>query len=140
MFYGTYEHRVDDKGRVPIPAKFRRALGGAVILTHLADKCITAYPISEWDKLGKSLVGPTLDREKARRLKRVIFGNAFPERFDNQGRVLLPALLRQYADIKDTVDIVGMNTYFEIWNHDSLESERPQLDDDVWTLIESMER
>jgi MraZ protein len=113
MFYGTHTCKVDDAGRVPIPAKFRRELKGIVILTHLADKCITAYPLAEWEKMGKSLVSSSLDRAKARRLKRVIFGNAFPENYDGQGRVRLDPMLRQYAEIKDTVSIVGMNTYFE---------------------------
>ena len=140
MFYGTYEHKVDSKGRMPIPARFRRALRGALILTKLADQCIVAYPPGEWEKLGKSLEGQAaIDRAKTRKLKRVIFGNAFSADLDEQGRVLLPPMLRQKAGIGDAVTIVGMDNYFEVWDQAARAKEDPQLEQDAWTLIESQE-
>lgn len=139
MFSGNYEHKVDFKGRVPIPAKFRRELKGALILARVADPCITAYPMTEWEKVGKKLGSSVIDKARVRDLKRYLIGNAFPSNLDEQGRVLLPPTLRDYAGIKDNVIIVGTGERFEIWDQDAFQKRMVGLDQDAYTLIESLE-
>lgn len=140
MFYGSYEHKVDDKGRVPIPARFRREVKEELALTHLSDRCITAYPAEEWEKIGKNLTASASpDRMKTRLIKRMIFGRAFTATFDAQGRVMLPAMLREGVGIKESALIVGAGNYFEIWDKDSYETTmKPELESEAFTLIESL--
>ena len=94
MFYGEFEYKIDDKGRVPIPPRFRNALKDGVVLTPGAEKCITAYTVVEWKKIATSLTSGPLSRSKMRKLNRVLFATAFTTRIDGQGRIAVPAPLR----------------------------------------------
>ena len=84
MFFGEYEYRVDEKGRVPLPPKFRRDLKEAVVLTKGTDKCIAVYPFSEWKRLADTLAAKTVTSANLRKLNRAIFGSAFSAAFDRQ--------------------------------------------------------
>ena len=111
MFFGEFEYKIDEKGRVPIPPRFRRELKEGVVLTPGIEKCITAYPLSEWKKLAATLTTGSVTRSKLRRLNRAIFATAFSLNIDGQGRIALPIPLRQYAGIEDEVVIAGANNY-----------------------------
>jgi MraZ protein len=115
MFYGEYDYKTDDKGRVPLPPRFRNALKDGLVLTVGAEKCITAYPVQEWKKLSVSMTSSSLTRSKMRRLNRALFATAFVTRLDGQGRIAIPAPLREHAQIVDEVAVVGLNTNLEIW-------------------------
>ena len=117
MFAGKYEYKVDNKGRVPLPPKFRKGIEDGLILTMIADNCITAYPKEEWNKMtsGQYSNGFFMS-DKQRKLNRFIFSNANEVSIDNQGRIALPSTLRESASITDSVIIAGINNYFEIWN------------------------
>ena len=136
MFFGEYEYKVDEKGRVPLPPKFRRQMKDGVILTRLTDKCITAYPVAEWKRVAESLA-KAVAPANFRKLNRAIFGSAFNASFDGQGRVVLPPPLRAYADIEDTVAVVGINNYVEIWNKELWEKEKVSDEEQVSQIIES---
>ena len=77
MFFGEFEYKIDDKGRVPIPPKFRKELKDGVVLTPGVEKCITVYPLSEWKKLAATLTTGSVTPSKLRRLNRAIFATAF---------------------------------------------------------------
>jgi len=139
MFYGEFNYKIDEKGRVPIPPRFRRELKDGVVLTPGAEKCINAYPLSEWKKLATALTGGSLTRSKLRRLNRAIFATAFSINIDGQGRVALPVPLREYAEIVDDVVIAGANTYLEIWNDILWEEEKTTSQEQAWQIIESLE-
>jgi MraZ protein len=139
MFYGEYEYKIDDKGRVPVPPRFRNALKDGLVLTMGAEKCITAYTVTEWKKLSTSLTGSSLTRSKMRRLNRILFATAFVTKIDGQGRVALPAPLREHAQIADEVAIVGLNTNLEIWNKALWEEEKNISQEQAWQIIESLE-
>ena len=134
MFLGEYEYRVDSKGRLPLPPKFRQELGAGLILTKEAERCIVVYPTAEYDKIAESLAARTVTRSKLRRLNRIIFGQAFPMTLDGQGRIALPSPLRRYAEIGDVATIVGANNRIELWN-----SEKVSAEEQVWQIIESLE-
>ena len=140
MFYGEFEYKIDDKGRVPIPPRFRNALKDGVVLTPGAEKCITAYTIIEWKKLSTTLTTSPLSRSKMRKLGRVFFATAFSTRIDGQGRIAIPAPLREHAGIIDEVVIAGANIYLEIWNKALWEEEKETSQQQAWQIIESLEK
>ena len=139
MFYGEFDYKIDEKGRVPVPPKFRNALKDGFVLTPGQEKCITIYPLAEWKKVSASLTGSSLTRSKMRRLSRAIFSTAFDTRADNQGRVAVPAPLREHAEIVDDVVVTGANTYLEIWNKVLWEEEKALSQEQAWQIIESLE-
>jgi MraZ protein len=139
MFYGEFDYKLDDKGRVPIPPRFRNALKDGLVLTVGAEKCITAYTATEWKKLSSTLTSNPLTRSKMRRLNRAFFATAFVANVDGQGRIALPAPLREHAQITDEVAIVGLNTNLEIWNKALWEEEKNISQEQAWQIIESLE-
>lgn len=139
MFYGEFDYKIDEKGRVPLPPKFRNYLKDGVVLTPGAEKCITVYTVPEWRKLSTSLTNSPLSRSKMRKLSRALFATAFSTKIDNQGRVALPAPLREHAEIVDEVVVAGSNTYLEIWNKVLWEEEKEISQEQAWQIIESLE-
>ena len=140
MFFGEFEYKIDEKGRVPIPPKFRSELREGVVLTPGVEKCIVAYTLPEWKKLAATLTTGSVTPSKLRRLNRAIFATAFSLNIDGQGRVALPNPLREYAGIEDEVVIAGANNYLELWNKEEWESEKAISQEQAWQIIESLER
>jgi MraZ protein len=140
VFFGEFEYKIDEKWRVPIPPRFRRELSEGLVLSPGIEKCINAYPLSEWRKLADSLTTGPITPAKQRRLNRAIFSTAFFINIDGQGRVALPTPLREYAEIGEEVVIAGANAYLEIWNKVHWESEKATSQEQVWQIIESLER
>ena len=139
-FTGEFEYRVDEKGRVPLPPKYRRALEDGIVLTRGADNNIVAYPVTEWEKVAEKLNSAgSLEPLKMRRLKRAIFATAFPLNLDGQGRVTLPQPLREYAGITSELVITGSNNYFELWDKQRWQAELAEALDQQSQIIESME-
>jgi MraZ protein len=139
MFYGEFDYKIDEKGRVPIPPRFRNALKDGVVLTPGAEKCITAYTLPEWRKLATTLTDSSLTRSKMRRLSRALFATAFSTKIDGQGRIAIPAPLREHAEIVDEAVVAGANTYLEIWNKILWEEEKSISQEQSWQIIESLE-
>jgi MraZ protein len=140
MFLGEYEYRVDAKGRVPLPPKFREKLKEGVVLTAGPEKCIVAYSTAEWEKLASNLTGGSIVPSKLRRLNRAVFASAYSLEVDGQGRVALPQLLRDLAAVRDDVIVAGANTYFEIWNKKQWQTEKMASQEQAFQIIESLER
>jgi MraZ protein len=139
VFFGEFEYRVDDKGRLPIPPKFRTELRDGVVLTLGMERCITAYPLAEWKKLAATLITGPVATAKIRTLNRAMFASAFHLVTDGQGRVALPAPLREHAEIGAEAVVVGANSYFEIWNCARWQEERLKSQEQAWQIIESLE-
>ena len=139
MFYGEFEYKIDEKGRVAIPPRFRSYLKDGVVLTPGADNCITAYTVTDWKKLANTLTSSSLTRSKMRRLNRVFFATAFATRIDNQGRIAIPAPLRDHAGIGEDAIIAGANSYLEIWDKTHWEEEKVASQEQAWQIIESLE-
>jgi len=140
MFSGEFEYKIDEKGRVPIPPRFRRELREGVVLRPGVDRCIDVYPLAEWKKLSADLTTGSVARSKLRRLNRAVFATAFSLNIDGQGRIALPIPLREYAGIEDEVVIAGVNTYLELWNKEEWESEKAVSQEQAWQIIESLEQ
>lgn len=140
MFLGEFEYKVDEKGRVPIPPKFRSELEEGVVLTPGVERCLNAYPLAEWSKLAASLTTGSVARSKLRRLNRAIFASAFTLNMDRQGRIALPSPLREYAGIGDEAVVAGLNTYLELWNKEQWQAEKAISQQQAWQDIESLEQ
>ena len=140
MFFGEFEYKIDQKGRVPIPPRFIRELKEGLVLTSGTERCIVVYPLREWKRLATELTSGLVTRDKLRRLNRALFGAAFSIQIDGQRRVALPAPLRDYAEIVDEVVIIGANTYLELWNKVLWEEEKAVSREQAWQIIESLEQ
>ena len=138
MFFGEYQYKVDEKGRVPLPPKFRREMREGVILARGEEKCITVYSLNEWRKLAESLAAKVVTSANLRKLNRAIFSSASDASFDGQGRILLPFPLRSYAEIGDTVIVVGANNRVELWNEELWKAEKTSSEEQASEIIEEL--
>ena len=113
---GEYQHTIDAKGRLIIPAKFREGLGEHFVVTKGLDHCLFVYPQSEWKVFEQKLKQLPLTSIDARKFVRFFFLGAVECDLDNQCRIMLPANLRTYADLKKDIVSIGVNNRVEIWN------------------------
>ena len=119
MFMGEYQHTLDGKGRLILPAKIREGLGETFIATRGLDDCLFIYPRTEWSALEAKLHQLPLVKPEARAFSRYIFSGAAELEADKQGRVLLPPNLREYAKLEKDVVVIGVATRVEIWSKES---------------------
>lgn len=126
MLYGEYKHSVDGKGRVFIPAKLREDLGNSFMLCRGIEgkRCLCVYSNEEWDNLDEKI--RQLPTMKASKVRRFLYAGATKLDSDSQGRVLLPAGLREYACLQGEICILGMSTHLELWNSDAWAEENSE--------------
>ena len=123
MLYGGYDHSIDKKGRLAIPSKLRDELGSEFIVCRgiYGKRCICVYPKDNWenlvDKIGQ------LPSSRSSVVKRFLYDGAFSLNFDTQGRILIPAPLREFASLETEAHIIGVDTNIEIWDKDAWEQE-----------------
>ena len=125
MLTGQYTHSIDAKGRVNFPAKLREELGERFIITRGLDNCLFVYSVDEWDQRAAKL--HELPISKSAPLNRFFFAGAAEAEPDKQGRVLLPAHLREYAGLDRDVTIAGVSNRAEIWDSERWEKQNEQL-------------
>ena len=130
MFKGEYNHTVDTKGRLIVPAKFREILGDVFVVTKGLDGCLFVYPNSEWEKIEEKFREIPLTGKDARKFTRFFFGSAADCELDKQGRVLIPANLREYAGLGKEVVLIGVLNRIEVWSKERyLQEECDDMDD-----------
>jgi len=115
MFMGEFKHSLDTKGRVIIPAKFRKGLGENFIATRGLDNCIFVYPMNEWKLLEEKIRQLPLTKSDARAFSRFFLSGATECELDKQGRISLPTNLRNYADLNKQIVIIGLGSRIELW-------------------------
>src|SRR3989344_6515 len=116
MLLGEYQHNLDSKGRVAIPAKFKDKLGGGAIITRGLDNCLFVFAGKEWENLAGKLVALPLAQSNSRAFSRLMLAGAMDATLDSQGRILIPDYLRQYAGLKKQIVITGLYNRVEIWD------------------------
>jgi MraZ protein len=116
MLLGEYNHNLDVKGRVSVPAKFREDLGESFIVTKGLDNCLFAYSKEEWQTFETKLKALPMTNTNARNFIRFFFAGATECEIDKQGRVNIPQILRDYAGLSKDVSIIGVSTRVEIWD------------------------
>ena len=115
MFTGEYRHTVDEKGRIAVPAKFRAQLGAGAVVSRWLDACLAIHTTQGWESLAAKVAALPITDQNARRFQRLIFAGAAEVELDRQGRVLLPAYLREHLDLGTEAVVVGSRDHAEIW-------------------------
>jgi MraZ protein len=140
VFFGEFEYKLDEKGRVPLPPRFRERLKGGIVLAKGFENCITVYPLTEWQKLSEKISSSRISPNNLRKLKRAVFGSAYYIGLDGQGRVSLPASLREHAGMGDEVVVVGVDASLELWGKEQWLKEKSQSQEQAWQIIEGLDR
>ena len=116
MFLGTHTPRLDDKGRLFLPAKYRDELAGGLVITKGQERCLYVFPLAEFGRITEVLRTAPVTGKAVRDYSRVFFASASDELPDKQGRITIPPALRQYAGLQRDCVVVGANTRLEIWD------------------------
>lgn len=119
MLLGEYRHNLDNKGRVSIPSKFRNKFSEGIIITRGLDNCLFGFTKNEWLKVVEKINSLPLSQSTARAFSRLMLSGAFETEIDNQGRILIPETLRNYANLDKKIIIVGMYSRIEIWSEEN---------------------
>lgn len=122
MFIGEYQHTIDSKGRLAVPAKFRVKLAKGAVVTRGLDNCLFLYPLNEWKILADRLSKLPISKSNTRAFARLMLAGAMDVFLDKQGRIVLPDYLRKYAGISKNVIIAGLYNRLEIWDETKWES------------------
>ncbi len=121
MFMGEYNHTIDAKGRLIIPSKFREILGDAFVVTKGLDGCLFVYDNEEWKRFEEKLRSLPITNKEARQFVRFFLAGATEAEVDKQGRILIPNVLREFAEITKDVVLVGVGSRIEIWGRERFE-------------------
>jgi MraZ protein len=139
MLLGAYEHTIDDKNRLTLPAKFRQAFQDGLVVTRGIDPCLYAYRREDWDRHVESRLAP-LDplSKEARRMERFFFASATEAELDKQGRVMLPAALMEHAGLGREVVVAGVNDRLEIWDREAWRRELAEIEGSAEDVAERL--
>ena len=141
MFRGRFEHTIDSKGRVSIPAKFRELLAGKyddrLMITNF-DRCLVAYPYDEWKLLEEKMSSLSMVKKEAKAFQRFFISGATECPIDKLGRILLPPTLRSYAQLEKDVVFAGMIKKFEIWSKERFLEEIQKAEENFEPMAETL--
>lgn len=138
MFMGEYQHTIDTKGRMIIPAKFRDGLGEQFVLTRGLDQCLFGYPMSEWKLIEEKLKALPLTKKDARAFTRFFFSGAVECDLDKQGRINIASNLLQYAKLEKECVVIGVSNRIELWSKLIWEQYTEEQEDSFAEIAENM--
>lgn len=138
MFIGEYKHTIDHKKRLAIPSKFRKGLGKKAVVTRGIDKCLVIYPMGEWQKLAKKLENLPTSQADNRSFTRILLAGAVDVVFDKLGRILVPDYLKNYANLKRNVSILGLSNRIEIWDESAWQKYKKKTEMSVGDIAERL--
>lgn len=138
MFIGEYQHTIDTKKRLAIPAKFRKDLGEQAIITRGLDNCLVVYTPAEWEKLAKRLESLPTSQADARNYARIMLSGAADAQLDSLGRILVPDYLKNYAGLKKNVAILGLANRLEIWDAEKWAEHRQRTETAAGDIAERL--
>lgn len=139
MFIGEYNHTIDAKGRLIVPAKYRDNLGEHFFVTKGFDDCLFVYGDEDFTILQDKIRALPLSNKESRAISRFFLGSAQESEFDKQGRILISAPLREHAGLEKDVVLVGVGNHIEIWSKDRYDASEDSLDvDDVALKLEEL--
>ncbi|WP_414046743.1 division/cell wall cluster transcriptional repressor MraZ [Macrococcus equi] len=119
MFMGEYQHQLDTKGRMIVPAKFRDELTEHFVITRGLDKCLFGYPLDEWKRIEEKLKTLPMTKRDARKFMRLFFSGAVEVEIDKQGRINIPKNLMEYAGLSKECTVIGVSSRIEIWDRNN---------------------
>lgn len=135
---GEYQHSVDAKGRLIVPAKFREALGETFVVTRGLDNCLFGYPMNEWRKLEEKLKGLPMTKKDTRAFARFFFSGATEVEIDKQGRINIPTTLMHHAHLVKECVVLGVSNRIEIWAKDAWETYFSESEQSFNEIAENM--
>ena len=138
MFIGEYQHNLDNKGRLAVPAKFRQMLAKGAVVTKGLDNCLFLYPKVKWEEMAQKFANLPVSQAKARAFARHMLAGAMPVEFDTQGRVTLPEYLRKFAQLKKEAIIAGLFDRLEIWDEGNWNKYKESTEKDSNEIAEAM--
>ena len=130
MFLGEFQHTLDPKGRVILPSAFREQLSEGLVMTVGLDNCLTVHSVPDWQRVVEGLRNLRSTDRRERSFARMITSSAHPETPDRQGRITIPARLRDYAGLTKDVTVVGADSRVELWNSTAWDAYRDQAMND----------
>lgn len=141
MFIGEFQHKLDGKGRMSIPAKFRAYLKNGAVVTRGLDNCLTVYPMPEWEELANKLAALPISNSNSRAFSRFMLSGASDVQLDKSGRILIPEYLRTFAHLKtkNLVVITGLQNRLEIWSVEEWNKYRKSTEKDSIKIAEQLE-
>jgi MraZ protein len=139
-FLGHFELSLDDRGRLNLPARFRELLDDVVVISRGKERCLVGYSALEWERISVSLDALSITNDDNFRSLELLYAFSSDEEIDKQGRILIPANLRQYAEISNEVVVHGLNTRFVIWSKDNWNIEQRVLDKIGPDLVKRLEQ
>jgi MraZ protein len=122
LLLGTYTPKIDAKGRVALPAKFRSQLGQGLVMARGQERCVYLLPFDEFRRIASQIQRTSVGNKAAREYLRVFLSGAVDQEPDKQGRVVVPQMLRDYANLGSEIVVIGVGTRAELWNKDAWES------------------
>ncbi len=140
VFLGEFDHSLDDKGRLAVPARFRPALDDGLVITRGLEPCLVIWDSDSWRAISERVRTLNLWQGDARRMQRLFFSGASPAQLDKLGRFVIPQFLRDYAQLTDEVVVVGLGDRIEVWARAAWASERSQAERDSAELAEHLSR
>jgi len=140
QFLGEFEHSIDDKGRLAIPARFRPALYDGLFITRGLDRCLVIWDSDSWRAVSERVRTLNLWQGDARRMQRLFFSGASPAQLDKLGRFVIPQYLRAYAGLETDVVVVGVADRIEVWSRAEWQRERADAERDSAELAEHLAR
>jgi MraZ protein len=138
MLIGQYEHTIDNKKRLALPAKFRGELGDKIIITRGIEGCLAVYTESEWKIMSDKLGSLTISQAEARSFTRMILAGAMEVALDKLGRILVPDYLKDYANLKKNVVICGLSNRLEIWDSEKWETYKKAAEKGVDEIVSKL--
>lgn len=138
MFIGEHSHTIDSKGRLSIPAKYRRDLAEGIVATRGLDRCLFLYPKRGWEAIAKRLAELPISQKKSRAFTRLMLAGAWDADIDQQGRLVIPEYLRAYAGIKKQVTVAGLYNRLEVWDEDRWHDYKQETEQASEDIAESM--
>ncbi|WEV72854.1 division/cell wall cluster transcriptional repressor MraZ [Bifidobacterium sp. ESL0790] len=129
LLLGTYTPKMDKKGRMALPAKFRGQLGEGMVMARGQERCVYLLPQSEFRRIAMQIQRTSMGNKAAREYLRVFLSGAVDQDPDKQGRVLVPQMLRDYANLGDDIVVIGVGTRAEIWNRQAWETYLAEKED-----------
>ena len=140
LFLGEFEHSIDDKGRLAVPARFRPALEDGLYITRGVDRCLVIWDGDGWRAVSERVRTLNLWQGDARRMQRLFFSGASAAQLDKLGRFVIPHYLREYAQLETDVVLVGVGDRIEVWAREAWQSERERAERDSAELAEHLWR
>jgi MraZ protein len=140
LFLGEFEHSIDDKNRLAVPARFRAALEDGLVMTRGVDRCLVIWDTQSWHAQAERVRGLNAWQADARRMQRHFFSGAVPAQPDKLGRVVIPQFLRAYAQLETDVVVVGLADRIEVWSRPEWQRERSDAERDSAELAEHLSR